>query len=55
MIKIVYNKLLGSWFIVRGPHQTPLSGAFPSKAAAKAHLAAQQAARDAKVSFTPGR
>lgn len=39
MIRIVYNKLLGGWFIVRGPHQTPLGGRFDSKAKAQAHLA----------------
>lgn len=37
-IRIVYNKLLGGWYIVRGPHQTPLGGRFESRAAAKAHL-----------------
>ena len=55
MVKIVHNKLLGGWLIVRGPHQTPLSGVFPSKAAAKQSLVDAQAKRDAKVSFTPGR
>jgi len=38
MVRIVYNKLLGGWFIVRGPHQTPISGRFDSKAEAQAHL-----------------
>jgi len=38
MIKIVYNKLLGGWYIVRGPHQTPLGGRFDSKEEARAHL-----------------
>ncbi len=37
-VKIVFNKLLGGWFIVRGPHQTPLSGRFDSKAEAQAYL-----------------
>ena len=32
--KIVYNKLLGGWYIVRGKHQTPISGRFESKEAA---------------------
>jgi len=39
MVKIVFNKLLGGWLVVRGPHHTPLSGVFPTKAAAKASLA----------------
>ena len=39
MIRIVHNKLLGGWFIVRGPHQTPIGGRFESKAAALSHLA----------------
>lgn len=38
-IKIVHNKLLGGWFVVRGPHQTPLAGRFDSKADAQAYLA----------------
>jgi hypothetical protein len=37
-VRIVHNKVLGGWFIVRGPHQTPLGGRFESKAAAQAHL-----------------
>ena len=37
-IKIVHNKLLGGWFIVTGPHQTPIGGRFDAKAAAIAHL-----------------
>lgn len=37
-IRIVYNRILGGWYIVRGPHQTPLSGKFDSKEAAKASL-----------------
>lgn len=39
MTKIVFNKLLAGWFVVRGPHQTPLSGKFASKAEAQAWLA----------------
>lgn len=38
MTRIVFNRLLGGWLIVRGPHQTPLSGVFPTRAAAAAHL-----------------
>lgn len=38
MVRIVYNRLLGGWFVVRGPHQAPLSGKFPTRAAAKAWL-----------------
>ena len=37
-VRIVYNKLLGGWYIVRGPHQTPIGGRFESKEAAQAHL-----------------
>jgi hypothetical protein len=37
-VRIVYNKLLGGWYVVRGPHQTPLSGRFESKAEAAASL-----------------
>lgn len=38
MIRIVYNKLLQGWYVVRGPHQSPLSGRFDSKAEAQAWL-----------------
>jgi hypothetical protein len=37
-MKIVYNRLLGGWYIVRGAHQTPISGRFDTKEAAQAHL-----------------
>lgn len=37
-VRIVHNKLLGGWFVVRGPHQTPLSGKFDSRADAAASL-----------------
>ncbi len=36
--RIVYNKLLGGWFVVVGPHQTPINGRFNSKEEAKAWL-----------------
>jgi hypothetical protein len=36
--RIVFNRLLGAWFVVRGPHQTPLAGSFPTKEAARAYL-----------------
>jgi hypothetical protein len=38
-VKIVYNKLLGGWYVVRGPHQTPLTGRFETKTQAQAWLA----------------
>lgn len=37
-MKVVYNSLLSGWFIVRGAHQTPISGRFETKEAALAHL-----------------
>ena len=36
--RIVYNKLLRGWFIVRGAHDTPIGGRFETKAAAEAWL-----------------
>jgi hypothetical protein len=36
-IQIVHNKLLGGWFIVRGPHQTPIGGRFDTKEQAQQH------------------
>jgi hypothetical protein len=37
-VKVVFNRLLGGWFVVRGPHQTPLGGRFETKADAVAWL-----------------
>jgi len=37
-VRIVFNKLLGGWYVVRGPHQAPLTGRFDSKADAVAWL-----------------
>ena len=38
MVKIIHNKILGGWYIVRGPHHTPIGGRFDTKAEAQAHL-----------------
>jgi hypothetical protein len=38
MIKIVHNRMLGGWYIVRGQAQTPISGRFDTRALALAHL-----------------
>lgn len=38
MVKIVHNKILGGWFVVRGPHHAPISGKFATKADAQAWL-----------------
>ena len=37
-IRVIYNKLLGGWYVVRGPHQTPIGGRFDSRAEAEASL-----------------
>ena len=37
-MKVVYNALLGAWYIVRGAHQTPISGRFETRESALAHL-----------------
>jgi hypothetical protein len=37
-MKIVFNRILNGWYIVRGRHQTPISGRFETKEAALAHL-----------------
>lgn len=44
MTKIVHNRLLGGFFVVRGPHHTPLSGKFATKAEAAAWLARRREA-----------
>lgn len=41
-MKIVFNKIIGAWFVVRGPHQAPVSGAFNSKSEASAWLASRR-------------
>ena len=41
-VRIVHNKLLGGWYVVRGPHDTPISGRFNSKEEAKAWLEARK-------------
>lgn len=45
-VKVVYNKLLGGWYIVRGPSQTPLSGRFNTEEEARQHLIDQKNKRD---------
>jgi hypothetical protein len=37
-MKVIYNGLLGGWYIVRGRYQTPISGRFDTKEQALAHL-----------------
>lgn len=50
--RVVYNRLLGGWYVVTGPHQAPLNGRFNSKAEAVAWLAgrgrAERPARNPK-------
>jgi hypothetical protein len=38
MPKVIYNRILGGWFVVRGPHQSPLSGRFETREAALLYL-----------------
>ena len=35
MPRIIFNRLLNGWFIVRGSHDTPISGRFETKDQAK--------------------
>jgi hypothetical protein len=42
MSRVVYNRLLGAWYVVRGPHQTPLSGPFVTKLHALDYLKGRQ-------------
>jgi hypothetical protein len=37
-MKVIYNNLLGGWYIVRGAHQAPIGGRFDSRELALAHL-----------------
>lgn len=36
--KIVFNRLLNGWYVVVGPHQSPLAGRFNTRAEAQAYL-----------------
>ena len=48
-IRIVHNKLLGGWFIVRGSSDTPISGRFDSREEAKQSLIDAKNRRDSKI------
>lgn len=37
-VRVVYNRLLGAWYVVTGPHAWPLTGPFATKAAALAWI-----------------
>jgi hypothetical protein len=45
-VRIVHNRILGGWYIVRGPHDTPISGRFESREEAIRYLAAAKVRRD---------
>jgi len=34
MTRIIYNPLLEGWLVVRGPHETPITGIFDTRKAA---------------------
>ena len=38
MTKIVHNRLLAGWYVVRGAHYTPISGRFASRQEAQLWL-----------------
>jgi hypothetical protein len=46
-VRIVHNRLLGGWYVVTGPHQSPISGRFDSRAKAQAWLEKRRADRAA--------
>lgn len=48
MVRIVHNRILGGWFIVRGKHQTPISGRFESRADALSWLQTRPDLRGAR-------
>jgi len=51
MVKIVHNKILGGWYVVRGPHHAPIGGRFDSKAEAQAWLEDRKIERNKRVTF----
>jgi len=52
-VRVVYNRLLGGWYVVKGPHQTPISGKFASHQDAKQSLIDAQNRRDAPRQSNP--
>ena len=38
MIRIVYNRVLGGWYVVTGRNHSPISGRFDTKQEARAWL-----------------
>ncbi len=49
--RVVNNKLLGGWYVVKGPHDSPISGRFGSKEAAQQWLIDRKNARDDASGF----
>lgn len=45
-VRVVHNRLLGGWYVVRGSADTPLSGRFNSKAEATTWLHRNDTPRD---------
>jgi len=41
-MKITHNKLLGGWYIVRGPHHTPMGGRYATYQEALVALRSKQ-------------
>jgi len=52
-VRVVYNRLLGGWYVVKGPHQTPISGKFASHQDAKQSIIDAQNRRDAPRRSNP--
>lgn len=38
MVKIIYHRILNAWYVVRGPHNTPITGGFDTKQEAEKYL-----------------
>ena len=53
MVKVVYSRILGGWYIVRGRHHTPIGGRFDTKDEALASLAMRQQMRDSARAHRP--
>jgi hypothetical protein len=41
MARIIHSPLLGGWYVVKGPHDTPISGRFDTREGAKMWLLAK--------------
>ena len=52
-VSIIHNRVMGGWYIVRGFHQTPISGRFVTREAAQAYLKRAEGQQIESLSHCP--